>query len=107
MVYFLLKNPETLRKLRTEVDTVLEGKPMQPEDMDRLPYLEAVMRETLRLAPTAPARTVEPLGATTLGDGKYDVDSGVTVAIHTWIMQKDPAVWGEDVSIIRWSASTI
>lgn len=69
---------------------------MQPEDMDKLPYLEAVMRETLRFTPPTSARSVHALEKTTLGDGKYDLDSDVTVIVHVWIMQRDPAIWGED-----------
>jgi len=97
MVYFLLKNPDTLRKVRAEIDTVLEGRPMQAEDMDKLPYLEAVMRETLRLAPTAPARSVRALHEETLGNGKHSIPTDANLVVHTWIMQKDPAIWGEDV----------
>lgn len=39
MVYYLLKNPEALRKLRAEVDTVLGSRPAQVEDFSKMPYL--------------------------------------------------------------------
>lgn len=37
--YYLLKNPETMRKLRAEIDQVLGGRPVQCGDFSNLPYL--------------------------------------------------------------------
>ncbi|KAJ7035907.1 fatty acid hydroxylase [Mycena alexandri] len=96
MVYFLLKNPETMRKLRAQVDEVLGERPVQYEDFAKLPYLIAVMRETLRLAATAPLRSTCPLEDTTIGGGKYAVKKGDTIVIQAWDMHRDPAVWGDD-----------
>jgi cytochrome P450/NADPH-cytochrome P450 reductase len=39
MIYYLLKNPETLRKLRAQVDEVLGTRPIQYDDFAKLPYL--------------------------------------------------------------------
>lgn len=94
--YYLLKNPECMRKLREEVDDVLGDQPVQLGDLSKLPYLVAVMRETLRLVPPATIRTMTPNEDTTLGDGAYAVKAGVSIAIHTAWAQKDPAVWGDD-----------
>jgi cytochrome P450 / NADPH-cytochrome P450 reductase len=51
----LLKNPETYFKAQQEVDRVLGRGKMRPEHLKELKYLNAVLRETLRLSPTAPA----------------------------------------------------
>ncbi|KAH8111193.1 cytochrome P450 oxidoreductase OrdA-like protein [Phellopilus nigrolimitatus] len=69
--YFLLKNPDALRALRAELDAVLGGSECTLAELGKLPYLTAVMRESLRLHPTAPSRTVMPLEDTVLvgGDG--------------------------------------
>ncbi|KAJ7164230.1 fatty acid hydroxylase [Mycena filopes] len=96
MVYFLLKNPETMRKLRAQVDEVLGDRPVQYDDFAKLPYLIAVMRETLRLAATAPVRTTSPREDTTLGGGKYAVKKGDNIVIQAWDMHRDPKVWGDD-----------
>ena len=56
----------------------------------------AVMRESLRLAPTAPARTAMPIEDTVLG-GKYAVEKGTSILVNTWSAHRDPKVWGEDV----------
>ncbi len=56
------------------------------------------MRESLRLGPTAPSRTVAPIEDTTLGGGKYFVKAGSSIVIQAFLMHRDPKVWGEDVS---------
>ena len=38
-LYFLLKNPEAMRKLREEVDSTLGDRPMSVQDVNKLPYL--------------------------------------------------------------------
>lgn len=55
------------------------------------------MRESMRLAPTAPARAVEALEDCTIGGGKYFIKKGRLIVIQTMVMQRDPAIWGEDV----------
>ncbi len=115
-VYYLLTNPETLRKLREEIDTKIGGRLFTTTDLNTLPYLigktrllcptpwpnvhhdiTAVMRETLRLSPTAPARTVAPFEDVTIG-GKYFVRKGQSIIVNTYDCQRDRKVWGDDVS---------
>ena len=38
-IYYILKNPEILRKLQTEIYTVVGDQPIQCEDLDHLHYL--------------------------------------------------------------------
>ncbi|KAF8998906.1 cytochrome P450 oxidoreductase OrdA-like protein [Hymenopellis radicata] len=100
-VYRLLKYPEVMRKVRAEVDEVLQGRRIEVEDFDKLPYLVAVMRESLRLCPAAPARGAAAKEDTTIGNGKYFVKAGVPLVIQQWVMQRDPKVWGDDAQEFR------
>ncbi len=50
--YWLHRNPGALERLRAEVDGL--GDAPEPEVIARLPYLDAVCNETLRLHPIAP-----------------------------------------------------
>ncbi|KAK0481963.1 fatty acid hydroxylase [Armillaria luteobubalina] len=100
-IYFLLKNPDKMRKLRAEIDEILGGRPLEVEAFDKLPYLIAVMRESLRLGPTAPSRTVAPIEDTILAGGKYFVKAGTSIVIHAYLMHRDPKVWGEDAEEFR------
>ncbi|KAJ7259121.1 fatty acid hydroxylase [Mycena haematopus] len=101
MVYFLLKNPQTMRKLRAQIDEVLGDRQVQYEDFANLPYLIAVMRETLRITSTVPVRQTTPLEDTTIGGGKYAVKKGVPILILAWELHRDPAVWGDDAEEFR------
>ncbi|KAI8986145.1 cytochrome P450 [Trametes punicea] len=95
-VYYLLKNPEAMRKLRDEIDVTLGGRMFTTQDLNSMPYLIAVMRETLRIAPTAPARTVAPFEDTVIG-GKYFIGKGESIIVNTYDCQRDRAVWGDDI----------
>lgn len=39
IMYYLLKNPDTMQKLRDEIDTMIGDRPMVPDDINKLPYL--------------------------------------------------------------------
>jgi cytochrome P450/NADPH-cytochrome P450 reductase len=95
--YEVLKHPEVLLKLRAEIDEVLGGRPVSLEDLPRMPYMVAVVRETLRIWNPAPARFVFPAEATTIGNGKYVVTPEDTIAINIMQAHRDPEVWGDDV----------
>jgi cytochrome P450 len=74
VIYYLMKNPECLRKLRLEIDTAdQEGRlssPMTFKEGQQLPYLQATIKETLRLHPAVGqilARVVPEGGAELAG----------------------------------------
>ncbi|CDO72209.1 hypothetical protein BN946_scf184970.g61 [Trametes cinnabarina] len=99
-LYYLLTHPEAMRKLRDEIDTTLGGRLFTTKDLNTMPYLIAVMRETLRLSPTAPARTVAPFEDTVIG-GKYPIAKGESIIVNTYSCQRDRKVWGEDADEFR------
>ena len=62
-------NPSVQSRAQSEIDTVLgQRRSPTPEDWQRLPYIEAICREVLRLHPAA------PLGSPrcSLEDDEYD-----------------------------------
>ena len=75
-LYFLLNNPEVLAKAYEEVDRVLGddlSTPPTNAQVNHLRYVSQILKESLRLWPTAPAFTPAPLRANGLG-GKYQID---------------------------------
>lgn len=63
LLYLISEHPEVQRKLQQEADAVLSGQPL-PADLgmlEKLPYLEAVAQETLRLKNVAPMLYLAPV----------------------------------------------
>ena len=61
------------------------------------------MRESLRLAPTAPQRGVAAKEDTIIegNDGRYEVKKGMTLVLHVTHTMRDVRVWGEDAEEFR------
>jgi cytochrome P450/NADPH-cytochrome P450 reductase len=96
----LLKNPDAYLKAQKEVDEVIGGRAVEADDIHKLKYLNAVLRETSRLNPTVPAlqKSVNPeisQGVATLDGGRYLVKSTDHIIVLVGNAQRDPKVWGE------------
>ncbi|KAK7438608.1 hypothetical protein VKT23_017942 [Stygiomarasmius scandens] len=100
-IYYLLKHPEVMEKLRNEVDEIIGDQPAEVRDLNRMPYLHAVLREAMRLQPTAAIRVVNSVEDTTIGNGRYFLPKGAAIALLTWDAHRDVAVWGEDAEEFR------
>ncbi|WVZ79411.1 hypothetical protein U9M48_026991 [Paspalum notatum var. saurae] len=96
----LINNPGVLRRAQAELDAVVGASRLADEsDIPRLPYLQAIAKETLRLHPTGPLvvrRSMEPCKV--LG---YDVPAGATVFVNVWAIGRDPAAWAPDPLAFR------
>ena len=97
LTYEVLRRPDVLLKLRAEIDEVLGDQPITLNDISKMPYTVAVMRETLRIRPSAVARAVHCLEPTTIGNGKYAITPDDNIMINAISTHRDPAVWGDDV----------
>ncbi|KAL4974704.1 cytochrome P450 [Aspergillus desertorum] len=93
--YQLLKHPETYRKAQQEVDEVVRQGAIEVSHLSKLPYINSVLRETLRLNATIPLFTVEAFEDTLLA-GKYPVKAGETIVNLLAKSHLDPEVYGED-----------
>lgn len=106
LFYYLIKNPSSYQAAQAEVDKVVGRGIITVEHMSQLPYLSACLRETLRLTPTAPAFTLQPLVTNSespilIGGGKYRVQPGQAIIAILPKIHRDPAVYGEDAEEFR------
>lgn len=92
-LWLLARHPEVLARAREEVDTVLEnGRAPVYDDLDRLGVIDRILKEALRLWPTAPGFTVAPFEDTLL-DGRYLIRRDQRVTLLLPALHRDPAVW--------------
>jgi cytochrome P450 len=85
--YALSENPAVEARLYEELSDVLGGRPLEPADFPRLPYLRAVMNEVLRLYPPAyiiARENIEPFEI-----GGYKISPKSTIIFSQWIMHRD------------------
>lgn len=102
--FLLLKNSAPYRAAQQEVDKVCGKGAIKVEHLPKLKYLTAVLRETLRLYPTAAAYSVHPRPGTenpTLGGGKYAIGKDESIICLLPKLHKDPRIYGEDAEEFR------
>lgn len=95
-VYELLRHPEVLERARAEVDRVIGSDEPRFEHLQQLTYLDQILKETLRLFPTAPAFAVYPYEEETIVGGKYLVRHDQILFILAPMLHRDPEIWGAD-----------
>ncbi|KAK2666648.1 Cytochrome P450, E-class, group I [Fusarium oxysporum f. sp. vasinfectum] len=89
VTYLLLKYPETLKKLKSEVRSAFSStQDITKESTCKLPYLHGVIEEGLRLFPPAPfgLPRVCPPGAVIDG---YSIPTGTIVSVDNFVMSHD------------------
>ncbi|KAG9125905.1 hypothetical protein FRC07_005703, partial [Ceratobasidium sp. 392] len=112
-LYALTKHPECQQKLRQELlESALGDEPSMAE-LDRLPYLDNVVRETMRIHP-AVTHTVRQatqdvqIPVSKSFKDRYGVEQthisvqkGDTVHIPILVMNRSKEIWGDDAEMFR------
>lgn len=102
LVWAVLKNPHVKEKLVAEVRNL----PSYPssKDTNALPYLSAVIKETLRLYGAAPGGLprIVPKGGSTLGG--YFIPAGTIVSTQAYTIHRDARIYAQPLKFLpeRW-----
>ncbi|XP_073294346.1 cytochrome P450 736A117-like [Primulina huaijiensis] len=90
----LLRHPTVLKKLQSEVREILKGRQdITDDDMEKMHYLKAVIKETLRYHPPIPF--IARVARDSLKIMGFDIALGTMVITNAWAIGRDPASWTE------------
>jgi cytochrome P450 len=105
LIFTLARSPETLERLRGEIDSRVKGEEIPGAELVLgLPFLSAVFDETLRLHPPVWAWTKRALGADVVGG--YEIERGQILFLSPYLIHRDPGLW-KDPDVFdpgRWNA---
>lgn len=96
----LLLNPDMFAKVRKEVSTIVgeDGKIQEDKLLD-LPYLQAVIKETMRIHLSvpllAPHKTEKEVKL-----GEYIVPKNTQILVNAWAIARDPRYWENPLSFM-------
>lgn len=94
----LLRSPHTFKKLREELDRVVGvNRRVEEKDVENMPYLQAVVKETLRLHPALPLLLPRNTMENTNYLG-YDIPKGTQVFVNAWGIGRDPKCWEDPLA---------
>ncbi|XP_059318281.1 nicotine N-demethylase CYP82E3-like [Lycium ferocissimum] len=93
LMSLLLNNPNVMRRAREEIHIkVGKNKWIEESDVQDLAYLQAIIKEALRLYPPAPLLVPHEAvkDCKILG---YDVPKGTRLFVNAWKIHRDPRIW--------------
>ncbi|GFP88699.1 flavonoid 3' 5'-hydroxylase 2 [Phtheirospermum japonicum] len=89
----LLKKPENFKAATEELNRVIgQNKWVKEKDIPKLPYINAIIKETMRLHPVVPMLVPRLARANCKVDG-YDIKKGTQVLVNVWTIGRDPSLW--------------
>ncbi len=90
--YLLGKHPEIQALLTAEIDDVLDGRSPKLDDLERLPYCEMVLKESLRLYPAVWSLAYREVQKNSI-IGDYQVKKGTWMVISPYSLHRQEAYY--------------
>ena len=90
-LYLLANSPDDLRRAEAEIDAATIDNAEPAKWGDELPFLTAVIKESMRLYPAAPILSRTAIGPDVLGD--LSIDEGTEVVVSTWVLHRHRKLW--------------
>ncbi len=90
-LYLLVTHPDILARVQSEVDTVVGMDPPKDTHGRKLPFLDCVLKETMRLYP--PIHLGSRIAATDTTIAGYHIPTGARVLYSIYLTQRDERYW--------------
>ncbi|KAM3324156.1 cytochrome 93A2 [Capsicum chacoense] len=95
----LINHPNIMQKAVHEIDLVIgKNRIVEESDILNLPYLQAIVKETLRLHPTGPMILRESTEDCCI-EG-YHIPKNTRLLVNTWAINRDPEYWKNPLEFI-------
>jgi len=99
-LFLLMQSERVQEKVRSEIAEVCGAEGLDYEKLNKLRYLDATLRESLRLYPSVPLDAKVVASADTLPDGTR-VPRGAALIYMSYAMGRSKEIWGSDASEFR------
>ncbi|KAG5059843.1 hypothetical protein AAZX31_01G071500 [Glycine max] len=91
----LMKSPIVMKKAQEEIRNIFGGKDfIEEDDIQKLPYVQAVIKETMRIYPPLPLllqrETIKKCSI-----AGYEIPEKTLVYVNAWAVHRDPETWEE------------
>ncbi|KDP24588.1 hypothetical protein JCGZ_25504 [Jatropha curcas] len=88
----LINHPDKMEKARLEIDAVVgKTRLVEESDIGNLPYLQAIVKEILRLHPTGPLIVRESSEDCSIAG--YTIPAKTRLFVNVWSLGRDPNYW--------------
>ncbi|KAL1356725.1 cytochrome P450 CYP736A12-like [Arachis hypogaea] len=92
----LLKNSRIMKKLQNEIEGLVGmNRQVEENDLKKLPYLDMVVKEILRLYPVGPFLVPHESTEDVTING-YFIEKNTRIMVNAWAIGRDPRVWLEN-----------
>ncbi|CAL9018048.1 unnamed protein product [Prunus brigantina] len=89
----MMRHPKAMKKIQKELENVVGlGRIVEESDLEKLEYLNMVLKETLRLHPVAPLLLPHAAIKDCTVNG-YHIPKKSHVIINAWAIGRDPSAW--------------
>lgn len=90
----MILHQDVQAKARQEIDDCIgQQYPVRDSDIPKLPYLQSIVKEVLRLHPPGPLLSWARLSVHDVHVGKFLVPAGTTAMVNMWAITHDSCVW--------------
>lgn len=92
----MVLHPDIQAKAQAEIDSVIgTGRTVTDADLPNLPYLHAIVKETLRVHPPGPLLSWARLAIHDTQVGQHFIPAGTTAMVNMWAITHDEKIWSE------------
>ncbi|XP_008785621.2 cytochrome P450 78A5-like [Phoenix dactylifera] len=92
----MVLHPDIQAKAQSEIDAVVgNSRIVSDSDIPKLPYLQSIVKESLRMHPPGPLLSWARLAIHDVNIGKHLIPAGTTAMVNMWAITHDESIWSE------------